>query len=62
MSEARATFLALVKVLLHDTTNDVVPAPVGKHLRRAVDRFIPLPLETTNLGSLDVVRSIHDRV
>jgi hypothetical protein len=42
-AEARAALLALVEVVLHDTTSGAVPGPVRDHVRGAVARFVASP-------------------
>jgi hypothetical protein len=40
-AEARAIYLALVEVLLHDTTRGCVPDPVRDHVRRESGSLVP---------------------
>jgi hypothetical protein len=57
--EADAMLVALIEVLLHDTTLGVVPDPVRAHVRRAVCRLAPTGTEIRG-SSLAVVRSVQN--
>jgi hypothetical protein len=62
-SEARATFLALVEVLLHETTDGVVPDEIRDRVRRiATNRFVPPPIDATNLVAWEIVRILRFRL
>jgi ankyrin repeat protein len=54
--EADAMLVALIEVLLHDTTLGVVPDPVRAHVRRAVCRLAP----PGTGSSLAVVQSVQN--
>jgi hypothetical protein len=59
-SEACATFLALVEVLLHESTGGVVPDEIRDRVRRlATDSFIPPPIDATNLVASGIVRLLR---
>jgi hypothetical protein len=60
--EARTMFLALVEVVLHDTTLQVVPDPIRDRVRQVVGRYVPSPDELDRLAALAFVQGIRPQV
>jgi hypothetical protein len=59
IAEARTMFLALVEVLLHDTTEWIVPDPVRERARQVIQRYVPSPDELEKRGGLSFVKRIR---
>jgi hypothetical protein len=64
-AEAHAMILAVIDVLLHDTTRGFVPEPVREHVRQSVGRFLPPQGDLVGRGgssmaNVRAVQSIQD--
>jgi hypothetical protein len=59
--ESHAVFLALVEVLLHETTSDAVPGSIRRSARQALEGFVPTG-EAAGSSSLAAVRAIQKHV
>jgi hypothetical protein len=60
--KAGAMFLALMEVLLHDTTETVVPGPVRERVRRLVGQAVGRLVDMDRVGSRIVASVLHRHV